>query len=186
MTEPAIETRAYPFRKWRLAWFMVLAILVTLFAVLACLAAPAFPQHMWLVRIGGGLAIVLFGGAAVFFAGRLFGRGPGLVLDREGIIDNSTYSSVGRIPWSEISGVRVARPPAYRNSLYGPALQVPRFLVIEVRDPRQFIDRSNPLKRWFLRANAAGLGSPVAISPASVHIDTDELAQYIRRISGVS
>ena len=42
------------------------------------------------------------------------------------------------------------------------------------------------MKRWFLRANAAGLGSPVAISPASVRVDTDELAQYIRRIVGAS
>lgn len=70
-----METLAYPSRKWRQAWLMVLAILVTLFAVLACLAAPAFPQHMWLVRIGGGLAIVLFGAAMVFFAGPSRSRG---------------------------------------------------------------------------------------------------------------
>jgi hypothetical protein len=170
----------------RLAGLMVFGILITLIAVLSCVAAPAFPPYAWLIGIGAGLAILLFGGTTIFAARRLFGRRPGLVLDHEGIIDDSSYSSVGRIPWSEITGVRVVRPPAFRNSLYGPAIQAPRFLVIEVRDPQRFIEHASPVKRWFLRANVAGLGSPVAISPSSVRVDADELAQYIRRIVGAS
>jgi hypothetical protein len=185
MIEPAMETHAYGFKKWRLAGLMIFGILVTLIAVLFCLAAPAF-QHAWLIGIGGGLAILLFGGTTVFTARRLFSRRPGLVLDHEGIIDDSSYSSVGRIPWSAIISVRVVRPPGFRSSLYGPTIRVPAFLVLDVRDPQRFIDGSALVKRWLLRGNLASFGSPVAISPASVHIDADELAQYIRRIVGPS
>jgi len=69
---------------------------------------------------------------------------------------------------------------------YGPTIRVPAFLVLDVRDPQRFIDGSTPVKRWLLRGNLTSFGSPVAISPASVHIDADELARYIRRIVGPS
>jgi len=185
--EPTHETREYPFKKGRLAAYMVFGILATLIGALACVAAGAFPPAQALLSaVGGGLAVLLFGGVTAFAASRLFGRRPGLVLDHEGIIDNSSYSSVGRIPWSEIVGVRVVRPPALRNRSLGPTIQPARFLVVDVREPQRFIDGNGPLKRWLLRANAAGVGSPVAISPAVVKIDTDELAQYIRRIVGPS
>jgi hypothetical protein len=99
----------------------------------------------------------------------LFGRKPGLVLYHEGIIDNSAYSSVGRIPWSEVVSVRVERPPGFR-----------------MRDPQRLIDGGSLVKRWLLRGTLASFGSPVAISPANVLIDTDQLARYIRRIVGPS
>lgn len=187
MIEPSVETRAYPFRRWRLAWLTLFGFFATLIAAMFCVAAGTFqPRYVWLAGIGGGVATLLLGALTVFTVTRLFSRKPGLVLDHEGIIDNSSYSSVGRIPWNEITGVRVVTPPVVRRSPTAIPIQAPRFLVVDVRDPQRFIDGATLLKRWFLRANAAGLGSPVAISPSSVHIDTDALAQYIRRIVGAS
>ena len=187
MIEPSHEARAYSYKRWRLAWLTLFGFFATLIAALFCLASGAFqPQYAWLAGIGGGVATLLLGALTVFTASRLLSRKPGLVLDHEGIIDNSSYSSVGRIPWSEITGVRVVTPPVVRRNLTALPVQAPRFLVVDVRDPQRFIDGSSLLKRWFLRANSAGLGSPVAISPASVHVDTDELAQYIRRIVGTA
>lgn len=187
MIEPSIEARAYPYKRWRLAWLTVFGFFATLIAAMFCVAAGAFqPQYVWLAGIGGGVATLLLGAMTVFTASRLFSREPGLVLDHEGIIDNSSYSSVGRIPWSEIAGVRVVTPPVVRRSPAAISIRPPRFLVVDVRDPQRFIDGASTLKRWFLRANAAGLGSPVAISPSSVDIDTAALALYIRRIVGSS
>jgi hypothetical protein len=187
MIEPRADSRAYPYRKWRLFWLAVFGFFATLIAALYCVAAPgSSPEQVWLTRIVSGVAALALGALTAFAASRLIGGKPGLVLDHEGIIDNSAFSSVGRILWSEVVGVQVVRPPGFRTSLYGPAIRAPAFLVIAVRDPQVFIDRSPPLKRWLLRGNLASFGSPVAISPASVHIDTDELGRYIGRIVGPS
>lgn len=168
-------------------WLAIFGLFAALIAALYCVAAPGNSvEQIWLTRIVAGAATLLFGALTVFMASRLLGAKPGLVLDHEGIIDNSAYSSVGRIPWSEITGVQVVRPKAYRTNLSGPAIQAPAFLVLTVRDPKRFIDGSTRLKRWLLRGNLRSFGSPVAISPASVHIDTNELAWYIRRIVGPS
>jgi hypothetical protein len=185
MIEPSAETRVYPLRRWRLAWLMVFCLLATLVAALVIVAAGAFPpQQAWLAGIGGGLALLVFGAATISAASRLFGRQPGLVLDHEGILDNTSFSSVGRVPWTEITGVRVVHPPGFRNRPFGPTIRPPRFVIVDVRDPRPFLRRGNLLKRWLIRANAWGLGSPVAIAPSSVDVDTDKLIDYIRRIAG--
>ena len=187
MIEPRTESRAYPYRKWRLFWLAVFGFFAALIAVLFCIAPPGNSlEQIWLTRIVSGVAALLFGALAVFAASRLIGGKPGLVLDHEGIIDNSAYSSVGRILWSEIIGVRVVRPPAIRTNRLGPAIRAPDFLVVNVRDPQRFIAGSTALKRWLLRGNLRSFGSPVAISPASVHIDAHELAWYIGRIVGPS
>lgn len=187
MIEPRAESRAYPFRKWRLFGIAIFGFFATLIAALFSVGAPgSSPEVAWLMRIGSGVLTLLLGAVTVFAVSRLVGRKPGLVLDHEGIIDNSAYSSVGRIPWSEIVSVQVVRPPGFRNSLYGPVIRAPAFLVVGVRDPQRFIDGSTLVKRWLLRGNFASYGSPVAISPANVHIDVDELARYIGRIVGPS
>jgi hypothetical protein len=185
--EPSAQAQVYSFRRWRLAWLMIAGLLATVVAALFTIAAGAFPRtQAWLLRIAAVLATLVFGGGTIFVAFRLFGRTPGLVLDHEGIIDNTSYSSVGRIPWAEIVGVRVIHPPGLRNRPFGPTIRPPRFVVIDVRDPALFLDRGSLLKRWLIRANAKGLGSPVAIVPSSVHIDTDQLIQHIRRTVGPS
>jgi hypothetical protein len=179
-----METRAYPFKRSRLAAFMV--FLVTFVAALLCLVAPAFPQHVWLIRIGSGLAILLFGGVTVFVAGRLFSRTPGLVIDNEGIMDN--FRLLERRPHS----LERDRRRADRATSQVPQQPVrPRHPGASLPGHRgarpTALHRSRECgETLVLRANAAGLGSPVAISPASVHVDTDELAQYIRRIVGAS
>jgi hypothetical protein len=55
--------------------------------------------------IGAGFA----GLCACYASIKVFDRRPGLVIDKEGIVDNSSGVAVGRVPWHEITGARVAR-----------------------------------------------------------------------------
>src|SRR5262245_19949122 len=52
-------------------------------------------------------AIGFFGLCGLFALFKLFDTTPGLILDAEGITDNSSAVSAGRIPWSDITGFTI-------------------------------------------------------------------------------
>src|SRR5262245_2521899 len=74
------------------------------------------------VAWAGMLFFGLCGAYALF---KLFDQRAGLIIDADGIIDNSSAVAAGRIVWSDVTGVRVCET-------YGQA-----FLVIEVSDPQK-------------------------------------------------
>jgi hypothetical protein len=181
MTDEVTAPVAYPFRRLRLAGLLLMGVVLTLVAALVVLAAGAFAHNDWFARIAGVAGVLFFGACSAFAASRLFSRAPGLVLDHEGIIDRTSFSSVGRIPWSEVVDVRAIRPPtSVGRSLL--VIRPPKFLVLDVRNPQMFIDRGGLLHRLLLRSSNSTLGSPVAITPSSVHANADELAAIIRRV----
>src|SRR5687768_14342618 len=57
-------------------------------------------------RIVSVLGTLLFGAGIIYGAVKLFDKRPGLVLDSEGIVDNSSAIAAGRIPWEEIVDIQ--------------------------------------------------------------------------------
>ena len=108
-----------------------------------------------------------FGLCAGFAFIKLFDPKPGLIIDAEGIVDNSSGVSAGRIPWREIRGFRVT------------TVQKQRFITFEVEDPLKYVDRGNFLRRKLNRANLKYFGSPVQISANALQIKFDELLSVI-------
>ena len=66
------------------------------------------------------VCIGFFGLIAVKAGAKLFDPSPGLVIDPEGVVDNSSGIAAGRIPWSNIKRIRTTTS------------QEQRFLTIEV------------------------------------------------------
>ena len=62
--------------------------------------------------------------AAIYGCIKIFDSKPGLVIDAEGLIDNSSAAAAGRIPWTDIGGVNVF------------TMHRQRMLTIELRDCR--------------------------------------------------
>jgi len=176
-------TLEYPLRKAKLALVLVLALVLFLVCLVMTLAGLAGPGSLlaWELGAAGLVGGVAFGAGTLFAAARLFSRRPGLVIDQEGIVDNTSYSSVGRVPWSQITWVQVQsfKLPTYNRSLiFRP--QQPRLLVIGVRDPVQFRDRGNWLQRFLRRGTVGMFGGPVAISEPLLRADFEDLARRIR------
>src|SRR5207237_703519 len=92
---------------------------------------------------------------------------PGLIIDEQGIVDNSSGVSAGRIPWSEIKAFHVT------------TLQKQRFVTIEVQDPMKYVKRASFLKRQLVRLNARYFGGPIQISATTLKIDFDELLDIL-------
>jgi len=145
------------------------------FVVLSVLLWPAIDliprrnvSYVWMASALGASA-AFFGVCGLYALRKLFDTAPGLVIDDEGIVDNSSGISAGRIPWSEIIGVHVK------------TVQRQRFLTIEVRDPQKYVQRASFLKRGFVSLNARYFGGPIQISASVLKINFDELHSMISR-----
>src|ERR1700682_4416800 len=124
-------------------------------------ACAAFGVKWWMVAgaalVGTGVAVVCIGFFALcglYCFVKMCDRAPGLVLDRDGIIDNSTGVAAGRVRWEEITDIRFRM------------MGRQRFVTIDVVDPRRFVERGGAVRRLMTRLNTTTLGRPVHIPTA--------------------
>lgn len=121
-----------------------------------------------LVRGIGVLGILFFGALAIFNLRKVLDRRPGIVLNEDGLLDNSTGVSVGFVPWSEITGVDTYKTFNQRT------------LVVRVSDPRKYLGGGNAIIRYLRRSNLKLCGSPVTITPTALKIRYDDLMTEIQ------
>jgi hypothetical protein len=117
-------------------------------------------------------AIGFFGLCGIFVLFKLFDGSPGLILDREGIIDNSSGVAAGRVAWRDIRDIQVV-------SVSGQC-----FLAFVVGEPEKYLGKGNFVKRWFVKMNYRMYGTPVFISANSLKVKLDDLEQQIRDFYG--
>jgi len=124
----------------------------------------------------GLVAIVFFGIFGLVGLKKLFDKKPALILNKSGIVDNSSGVSAGFIPWSEVVGARIVE------------VQKQKMLVINVRDPREYVARGNLVKQTLNKANYNMVGSPISISSVALAINFSELIslfdRYQRKYAG--
>jgi hypothetical protein len=112
-----------------------------------------------------------FGLCGVYGCVKIIDGKPGLIIDAAGIVDNSSAVAAGRIPWGEITGLRVC-------SIAGQ-----RFLTIDVADPKKYVARGGSFRRMMNAANARLTGSPINISASSLCVQFDELVHLLTEAS---
>lgn len=81
---------------------------------------------------------------------KLFDKGPGLVIDENGITDNSPDLAIGLIPWSDIKRFSILKKKSRE------------YLLIEVADPKSYINQQKGgFKRnqmeYFLKKHGAAI-----------------------------
>ena len=125
------------------------------------------------VRGLGVVAILFFGIFGLYAIKKLFDKKPALIFNNSGMVDNVSSAAAGFIPWSEILSAEIIE------------IQKQKLLVIEVRDPQQYIARGNSLKRKLNQANYNLVGSPISITSNTLEINFSELVslfdQYQRK-----
>ncbi len=120
-------------------------------------------------QIGAALLIGLFALLGIALGVQVLKRAPALVIDDDGIVDNSTLVSVGRVPWHDIQEIRAT------------VVGAERFLTLNVVDPAKYVRQGNVLKRCFNALNLRFYGSPVHISANALAISFDGLAAIVSR-----
>jgi len=127
-----------------------------------------FHQNIALIRLVGMLSVVFFGACAIYGMIKIFDKKYGLIIDTEGIIDNTNASSIGLINWSDILSIE---PQNVMST---------RFLLIFIKNPENYLNRAKGLKRKLLYANMKMYGTPLSIISNSIKFNFDDLEDLIK------
>jgi len=142
--------------------FLAVGILIIVYAKEISQTGYRHPPKVYVIFMG--ILSAAFGGvASLLFVYRFFlSSKPGLIVDLEGIHDNSTLMGIGLIRWDEIIEIKEADQAGYIN--------------IIVKDPEKLVDRiRNPLIKRAIKADFNKHGTPVSIAETTLRCGYDEL-----------
>lgn len=120
--------------------------------------ADAFAGNVLLgnpiIKVAVGMACILFFSWVGYFISRkLFDSRPGLIISDQGIVDQSSGTCAGFVPWDEVLAITEVR------------ISGQTFINIVVRDPEVYIDRQDSaFRRRLMRANLKRFGTAIGIS----------------------
>ena len=129
-------------------------------------------KPFWFIRsdnpkvivIIGYIIVGLFGLIGLVLLRKLFDKTPGLVLDEEGLIDNSSGVAAGKVYWKDVRRV-------YKQEVAGQP-----FVMLEVKNPEVYLRaQKNPIRKQVMELNYRLYKTPVSISAASLRISFQEL-----------
>lgn len=119
------------------------------------------------IRMVGIVAILFFGLCLIILIKSLLAKKFNLIINDKGIIDNSSYVSVGVIFWSDI------------NSIKRVDVMSTKFLLINVKDPNKYLNKESGIKRKILERTFKTYGTPISISSNTLSYNFDELEKVI-------
>lgn len=132
-------------------------------------AEYAFFEKFRINIVIGLLTIIIFGSFLTIWIFKILDRKPGVIIDENGIVDNSTSISLGQIPWSDIESVK---PSSYFSNV----------ITVILKNPTKYIDKQkNPIKRMLLGVNYRRNGSPVNIQTLTLQADNKTLIEAINK-----
>jgi hypothetical protein len=121
-----------------------------------------------LVYIEGFASILFFGLVAILVFKKLLNKEPGFVINSKGITDNSSGTSAGFIPWSEIDSFQITK------------VFTQKFIAIILKDPEHYLSKvEGKFKKRSMTLNYKSSKSPVNISTNSLKISFGELLQLL-------
>jgi hypothetical protein len=120
-----------------------------------------------LVSVVGYVGLVFFGLCGLYIFYKLFDSKPGLIIDKEGIYDNSSAAAGHLIKWERITGLRVEQ------------IMSTKFILIDIENPEQFMDEINGMKKKMMWSTYKMYGTPTSISSSTLSCNFDELFQII-------
>lgn len=121
-----------------------------------------------LIKSIGIIGSIFFGITGVYGIRKLSDKKPGLIIDKNGITDNSNASSIGLIEWSDISEIKTSQ------------VMSTKFIMIDVINPEKYIEKAkNGMKAKLMRANMKMYGTPLSITSNTLNYNFEELEKLI-------
>ncbi|MEK4044235.1 STM3941 family protein [Paenibacillus sp. FSL H8-0048] len=111
----------------------------------------------------GIVCTVLFGLSALVLLIMLLRRTPLIVVDAQGIDDQSSAIPAGRLMWEEISDIRLIRYSGQKN------------ICIYLTDPKAYLARQRGWRRWLMAINQRLVGTPVNIAGQSMGVSLEQV-----------
>jgi len=99
---------------------------------------------------------------------KIFDSKPGLIIDENGLWNNSSIVSNHKIKWNELTGVGLTK------------IGKEKILFLYFKDDSSFIMKFNLIERLIMRLNMSLYNSPIGISTRSLKYDIDKLNRQIQ------
>jgi len=164
-----IEQIEIPLSKKKMLLAFFGAIVFVGFGVLFLINPSIFAnRNPTVVSIVGLSSVLFFGLGIVTIFRKLLDKKAGIIINKQGIMDNSSGASAGLILWSDIERIKTSK------------VKGQKFLMLVVKNPRDYIDRVvNPLKRKAMEMNYRIYGSPISISANTLQTNFDNLYKLL-------
>ena len=120
-----------------------------------------------MIFIAGIAGLIFFGLGIIMLFIKLFDKNPGLIIDEEGIIDNTNSGSVGFIKWSDITEVTTKK------------IASTELILLQVKNPEEYISKANRLKKLSLKQNINNYGTPITLTSVVLQCSFNELEEII-------
>jgi hypothetical protein len=125
-------------------------------------------KNEYQIRNGGIIATILFAILGLLWFKKLFDKKDGLIINDDGIIDNSNGTSVGLIKWNDIIGFRTEQVFSQK------------FIMVDVKNPDYYIEqKKNKLGKNAMIMNYEKFGSPLSIISSSLDYKFGELEKLL-------
>ncbi len=110
--------------------------------------------------IGTFVSIVL----VAFVAQKVFNKKPGLIIDNEGVVDNSLGVMFSKVRWADVTEMKHLESNGQH------------FIALVIKNSQQYIAAEpNPIKRKMLELNYSTIKTPVNIAAGRLKMDFEEL-----------
>jgi len=111
-----------------------------------------------------GLLSVLFFGTCFFYSlVKMIRKEPSFVINEQGFVDSSSYTSGGAVAWREIEHM-------FMYELMGQ-----KMIGVKLQDEKAFMERHNGMKRKLMAANSHMVDATISIAQSSITLPIDEL-----------
>lgn len=127
-------------------------------------------QNPEIIRIVGMVSTLVFGVFAFYIFKKLLDTKYGLIIDQNGITDNTNATSIGLVKWKDITGIRF--------------LEVvnQKFLMIDVSNPEYYIGlKKSGIGKMAMKVNYNKYGSPISITANSLKADFNEVWKVVEK-----
>jgi hypothetical protein len=120
-----------------------------------------------LIRLAGIAGVILFGAAGIYGARKLFDKSVGLIIDDNGITDNTNASSAGLIYWKDITEIKTKQ------------VMSTKYLLIFVSNPDNYLGRVSGFKRKLMTGSMKMYGTPLSITANTLKYNFKDLEKLI-------
>lgn len=160
-----------PFSKWKLLLAVVASALFVVLGVflLFVWSEEAGSSSPLAKKITGGILILFFGAVSAFGFVKMLSKKCALLINDEGICDNTTASSFGLIKWDNVTGFKIEE------------MMSRKYLVIQVNNGEEMLEKSKGMLRKTMKMNFSMYLTPYAIPSTVINYKLEELVDLLEK-----
>lgn len=147
---------------------LVLVLLGVLFMIYPNNFTSIIIRSTTVIFIVGLVCVLFFGFIVALLVPKFLDKSMGLIINDQGIIDNSSSVSPGLILWTDIKEIKVHKVASQK------------FLMLALKNPQDYINNeTNCFKRKAMQKNYNRYGSPIHISSIGLKISSKDLQNLL-------